>query len=566
MPPGAGKYAWPVDPGSLHSPYGLISELIPSGSDVLDLGCATGNLALALEASKDCRVLGLDFDRDAVSRAREKGLEVVETDITAQPLSEVLGGRRFDVVVMADVLEQLAHPQRVLAQTAQLLRPGGFAIASFPNISHLDIQLMLAQDEWQHSATGILAEANLRFFTLATFAEMAFAAGYQVTQSGHLSVPPLETEVLDQGVRLRLNPAQVEKIRDATAGLPHTTTYRYVVELHPLAMEATPLPAGGNVESRTPAKSPGPPSHLDFIVITAPGRSAQLKDFLYSLVGLAGVVAHAIVVVEDGAGTYFEKIQELTGKYQGLLKTTLLRSEVEPRTRGQLFNLGLAAVDGEYVAIADDMTMYYPTFAQRLIGRLAGDVSLSVAYGRAQVLIGDFSEAGFRARSRGIEVGAKFDRARVFAEPYIPIQLCVVRVADLQTAGIRFSEGLADAEDWAFIGQLATRLRLDFIDEVVAEFRNWKGDRPWDPENRPFAAIRAEVLGTLAGQAVRMSAAEVAALADRSLAIEASERREQETLRQELTQARSETARLLHSRSWKLTRPLRRLLRSDLPE
>jgi hypothetical protein len=301
-------------------------------------------------------------------------------------------------------------------------------------------------------------------------------------------------------------------------------------------------------------------------MITAPGRRSQLRDFLYSLVGLAGVVAHAIVVVDDREGTYFEEIRELAGNYEGLLKTTLLKSDVEPRSRGHLLNRGLEEVDGEYLAISDDMTMYYPTFAQRLIGRLRGDASLSVAYGGAQVLLGDFSAAGFRASSRGIEVGAAFDRARAFAENYIPIQSCLLRVSDLRTAGIRFSESLTGAQDWAFIGQLATRLQLEFVDEVVAEFRNWSGDQPWDTDGRPWAAIRAEVLGTLAGQAVRMSAPEMAGLADRSRTVEASARRELETIRRELTQARSDTGRILQSRSWKLTRPLRKLLRSDLPE
>jgi hypothetical protein len=49
MPPPAGKYDFVVDPGNRSSTYGLICDRVPHGAAVLDIGCACGNLALALD-------------------------------------------------------------------------------------------------------------------------------------------------------------------------------------------------------------------------------------------------------------------------------------------------------------------------------------------------------------------------------------------------------------------------------------------------------------------------------------------------------------------------------------
>src|SRR5437899_1047327 len=50
---------------------GWLAAVLPDGGQVVDLGCGTGNYALAL-AKRGYRVLGLDFAPGALARAEQK--------------------------------------------------------------------------------------------------------------------------------------------------------------------------------------------------------------------------------------------------------------------------------------------------------------------------------------------------------------------------------------------------------------------------------------------------------------------------------------------------------------
>ncbi|MDF3299975.1 class I SAM-dependent methyltransferase [Streptomyces tropicalis] len=93
-------------------------------SDVLDLGCGTGSLAL-LAAEQGHRVTGVDLSPAMAARARAKlagrAAEILVGDAAAPPVGE----RRFDVVLVRHVLWALPAPERVLRHWRSLLRPAG---------------------------------------------------------------------------------------------------------------------------------------------------------------------------------------------------------------------------------------------------------------------------------------------------------------------------------------------------------------------------------------------------------------------------------------------------------
>ena len=97
-----------------------------AGKRVLDLGCAGGFMAEALDA-RGARVTGLDPAGEAIAAARAHaragGREIAyETGVgEALPYADA----DFDAVVCVDVLEHVGDLQQVLAETARVLRPGG---------------------------------------------------------------------------------------------------------------------------------------------------------------------------------------------------------------------------------------------------------------------------------------------------------------------------------------------------------------------------------------------------------------------------------------------------------
>ena len=100
----------------------------PEGLDVLDLGCGTGTLAIALAgAPGGARVTGIDGEPEILAIARRKRsaerVELVEGLVDALPFADA----SFDRVVTSLVLHHLQPrvKRATLAEARRVLRPGG---------------------------------------------------------------------------------------------------------------------------------------------------------------------------------------------------------------------------------------------------------------------------------------------------------------------------------------------------------------------------------------------------------------------------------------------------------
>ena len=145
---------------------------------------------------------------------------------------QVFGGRRFDVVVFADVLEHLRDPLPVLRRAATLLAPGGAVLVSVPNIAHGDLRLNLLRGRFDYTPTGLLDDTHTRFFTRETLLDFVNAGGFAATQLRRTRQPMFQTEV---GLRREdFAPGLVAEIETD----PEALTYQFVARLVPL--EAAP--------------------------------------------------------------------------------------------------------------------------------------------------------------------------------------------------------------------------------------------------------------------------------------------------------------------------------------
>lgn len=96
--------------GAVHA---WLGRVVPPGSAVLDLGCGTGNTALALP--EDCRVVAVDLSQNMLDLAREKLAGRVVTFHAGEILEYVhgadLGG--FDVVTSCYALHHLTADEKL---------------------------------------------------------------------------------------------------------------------------------------------------------------------------------------------------------------------------------------------------------------------------------------------------------------------------------------------------------------------------------------------------------------------------------------------------------------------
>ncbi len=128
--------------------------LDPSGKRALDIGCGGGFLAEEF-ASLGCFVSGIDPSSESIAQARrhakQSGLEI---DYRVAPGEMIpFEDASFDIVYCCDVLEHVDDLQRVIAETARVLKPGGVYLFDTINRTFLSkfVMIKLAQ-EWQWSS------------------------------------------------------------------------------------------------------------------------------------------------------------------------------------------------------------------------------------------------------------------------------------------------------------------------------------------------------------------------------------------------------------------------------
>lgn len=160
-----------------HSPHMKIVNLIEAGKVCLDVGCASGYIARELKRKK-CRVYGVEIDPKLARKAQKYCVEVLNVDVEKGRLP--FKPNQFDVIILSDILEHLVRPDLVLSRLRWYIKPGGYVIASIPNIARIEIRLNLLLGSLEYQKTGILSKSHLRFFTLKSAKKLFEIAGYQI--------------------------------------------------------------------------------------------------------------------------------------------------------------------------------------------------------------------------------------------------------------------------------------------------------------------------------------------------------------------------------------------------
>jgi O-antigen biosynthesis protein len=171
-----------------NSSHKKMLNLIGEQKTVVDFGCNTGYMAQFLNA-RQCQVVGVDISSDAAAIAEQYCAQVIVADLDFTPLAELFPQQTFDVAIFGDVLEHLRDPWTVLEQTRAILNPGGYVVASIPNIAHGAIRLALLQGDFDYEKQGILDNTHLRFFTRKSVEEMFEVSGYLVDAFDRTTVP-----------------------------------------------------------------------------------------------------------------------------------------------------------------------------------------------------------------------------------------------------------------------------------------------------------------------------------------------------------------------------------------
>ena len=157
----------------------LIASWIEPGSRVLDLGCGEGDLLQHLIARKGVTGAGIEHNEEKVARCIEKGLSVLQGDISQEVLD--YPDNAFDYVILSQTLQQVYEPAALIRS---MLRIGHKGIVSFPNFSHWGIRLQVIFTGYAPFSRQLpypwYETPNIRVITLKDFRKFVHEVGMRV--------------------------------------------------------------------------------------------------------------------------------------------------------------------------------------------------------------------------------------------------------------------------------------------------------------------------------------------------------------------------------------------------
>lgn len=171
-------YNFSNEPTGIHR---LFLNEITNDSTVLDVGCATGYLGERLIQDKNCKVWGIEPDFNAANIAKTKGYEnIINKRIEEAVNDEKITGKKFDFIIIGDVLEHLVNPEAILIEIKKFLKENGKILVSLPNIAHYSVRFNLLAGKWDMLDGGIMDKTHLHFYTLKTAKELLENSGWKI--------------------------------------------------------------------------------------------------------------------------------------------------------------------------------------------------------------------------------------------------------------------------------------------------------------------------------------------------------------------------------------------------
>ena len=156
----------------------------PPGSRVLDIGAGPGRMAQELVA-KGCEVTVVD-DFPGPGRARPD-VEVIQQNLDEPP---VFDARKYDQLLMLDVIEHLKDPEGFLEQLVDQFDYGSRTLVlTTPNVGFATQRLMLLFGQFNYGNAGILDRTHTRLFTFRSLKRLLVDSGFRLREMRGVPAP-----------------------------------------------------------------------------------------------------------------------------------------------------------------------------------------------------------------------------------------------------------------------------------------------------------------------------------------------------------------------------------------
>jgi len=170
----------------------VLSQTWDPSWHVADLGADRGLLSAKL-AERVAHVTSAGL----VKPTEAGGAEAIELDLD-EPFEDLLGQRRFDAVLVLDVVEHLRDPEDSVRRIAAVMKPGATLYASTANIAYILLRLSLLAGQFNYGKRGILDLTHKRLFTIYSFTKLLKNSGFTISTVRGFG-PPIRDMIGEDG-------------------------------------------------------------------------------------------------------------------------------------------------------------------------------------------------------------------------------------------------------------------------------------------------------------------------------------------------------------------------------
>ncbi|MBU3093782.1 glycosyltransferase [Clostridium sp. CM028] len=157
-----------------------IDEPKENGLNILEFDCGLGATLLKLKYMyPNADIYGIETN-EHVARLGGKILELITDDFEENYSMNFKKDKTnfFDYIILGNRLQLSKDPWTLLNEIKKFLKPGGYIIATIPNLMHHSVIKELLRGSFMYSGNSILNRNNNKFFTLTDICKIFDECGY----------------------------------------------------------------------------------------------------------------------------------------------------------------------------------------------------------------------------------------------------------------------------------------------------------------------------------------------------------------------------------------------------
>lgn len=462
---------------------GLLGRFRPrEGEYFLDFGCGFGRLAEVVATRHGLRYVGFDINVPGLESLRARGFEAHYLDLQdsekayAEVLASLSAGVRIAAACTIDTLEHLPDPLEALRLIARIAR-GKEAplLVSVPNVAHNDIGAKLAVGRFDYTEAGLLDHTHMQYFTSDRFSALMQSAGWHEVHRNDVEMMesdqhfPKQLPVLSARAPLAL---MLAKLRERVDAFGRVNQFVRAYLPGPIPADVSHVPY---VSHREANDAP----FLSVVIRTVGKRIGTLRE---SLLCLSAQTCQDFEIVIAGHNLDLDRQVAVEGLIEELQPSVRSRTrllKVDGGGRSAPLNEGFGSSVGRYVVAFDDDDLVFGDWVETF---KALELTNPGQLLRATAIAQDWDRVrrpGGGLASRAIS-GMRnlypdhFELLAHIVENRTPLHSIAfprVLFADL---GFEFDPDLSTAEDWDLIIRVAPLCGVACAPNITAMYRLWK--------------------------------------------------------------------------------------------